>query len=276
MSVKRQRNGLGRGLDALLPKAEKGLEQVNLDELRVSEYQPRKHIDPEAIAELAASIAEKGVLQPLLVRKVPDGYEIVAGERRFRAAKKAGLSTVPVVIKDLNDQETLEIAIIENLQREDLNAVEEALAYEKLKGFGLNQQAIAKAVGKSRSAIANTVRLLKLPANALEALRTNIITAGHARAILAQPDEDKDWAFTEIVKNELNVRQAESLSRKVAAQRLRGKSASDHRYDELETDLTRHVGTKVKIKGGSKGRLELHYHSTDELERLLELLGYQA
>ena len=277
MSVKRQRNGLGRGLDALLPKAEKGLEQVSLADLKVSEYQPRKYIDPEAIAELAASIAEKGVLQPLLVRKVESGYEIVAGERRFRAAKKAGLSTVPVVIKELNDQETLEIAIIENLQREDLNPIEEALAYEKLKEFGLNQEAIAKAVGKSRSAIANTVRLLKLPPNALEALRTNLITAGHARAILAQPDEDKDWAFTEIVKNELNVRQAESLDRKTATKsKARGKSASDGRFEQLETDLARHVGTKVKIKGGSKGRLELHYHSSDELERILELLGYQA
>lgn len=275
MSVKRQRNGLGRGLDALLPKTDKGLEQVNLNDLKVSEYQPRKYIDPEAIAELAASIAEKGVLQPLLVRKVATGYEIVAGERRFRAAKKAGLSSVPVVIKELNDQETLEIAIIENLQREDLNPIEEALAYEKLKEFGLNQEAIAKAVGKSRSAIANTVRLLKLPPNALEALRTNTLTAGHARAILAQPDEDKDWAFTEIIKNELTVRQAEALSRKTVT-KARGKSASDGRYAELETDLERHVGTKVKIKGGSKGRLELHYHSADELERLLELLGYQA
>lgn len=275
MPAKQQRNGLGRGLDTLLPKiSEKGIEKVSLTKLEVSKFQPRKHLDPEGIAELSASIATKGVLQPLLVRKVGKGYEIVAGERRFRAAKQAGLSEVPVVVKNLDDQETLEIAIIENLQREDLNAVDEAQAFQQLMDFGLSQEEVGKAVGKSRSAVANTLRLLKLPDEALKALSQNKISAGHARAILAQPDEDKTWAFEQIISRGLNVREAEGLER--SAPTKRGKSASDGRYVELEHDISRHVGSKVKIKGGSRGKMELHFHSTDELERLLELLGYQA
>ena len=276
MPAKQQRNGLGRGLDTLLPKAsEKGIEKISLNKLKVSKYQPRKHLDPEGIAELSASIASKGVLQPLLVRKSGKDYEIVAGERRYRAAQQAGLSEVPVVVKKLNDQETLEIAIIENLQRENLNAVDEAQAFKQLMDFGLSQEAVGKAVGKSRSAVANTLRLLKLPDEALKALSENKISAGHARAILAQPDADKAWAFEQIVAKSLNVREAENLKREEKATK-RGRSASDGRYTELEHDIGRHIGTKVKIKGGSKGKMELHFHSTDELERLMELLGYQA
>ena len=161
------------------------------------------------------------------------------------------------------------------MQREDLNAVDEAQAFQQLMDFGLNQEEVGKAVGKSRSAVANTLRLLKLPAEALKALSQNKISAGHARAILAQPDEDKAWAFEQIVAQDLNVREAEGLKRNAAGTK-RGKSASDGRYIELEHDISRHVGSRVKIKGGSKGKMELHFHSTDELERLLELLGYQA
>ena len=275
MPAKRQRSGLGRGLDSLLPKgSEKSAERLSLDELSVSKYQPRKFLDPAGIAELASSIASKGVLQPLLVRKTDSGYEIVAGERRFRAAKQAGLSDVPVVVKDLNDQETLEIAIIENLQRENLNPLEEAQAFRQLMDFGLKQEAVAKAVGKSRSTVANTMRLLKLPEKALKALGEDKITAGHARAILAQADEDRDWAFQQILSKDLNVREAEALKR--GHPTARGKSASDGRYKDLEQDLTRHVGSRVRIKGGSKGKMEIQFHSTDELERLLELIGYQA
>jgi ParB family chromosome partitioning protein len=198
--------GLGRGLDALLPKT--GLQQVPVDALHVSPLQPRKRIDDEGLAELSASIAEKGVLQPLLVRPSAAGFEIVAGERRFRAAMRAGLSTVPVVIKALDDRETLEVAIIENLQREDLSPVEEARAYAQLQEFGLKQDGIAKAVGKSRSAVANTLRLLKLPDEVIDALDRGAITAGHARAILAQPDVDRSWAFGQIVSRDLLSRTA--------------------------------------------------------------------
>jgi ParB family transcriptional regulator, chromosome partitioning protein len=275
-----RRSGLGRGLDALLPKVDKGgVEQINLEQLHVSPYQPRKRIDPEAIAELAASIAEKGVLQPLLVRPSDSGYEIVAGERRFRAAKQAGLTTVPVIVKNLSDQETLEIAIIENLQREDLNAVEEALAFKKLMEFGLSQEDVAKAVGKSRSAVANTLRLLQLSETALAALADERITAGHARAILAQPESDQDWALKQILENSLNVRQAEELKRPEFIPLVpKSDMPKIHEglYGQLEQDLARHVGSKVVIRGKDKGKLELHFHSREELERLLSLLGYQA
>lgn len=264
--------GLGRGLDALLPKT--GVQQVSLGDLKVSELQPRTRIDKAALAELSSSIGEKGVLQPLLVRPVDGGYEIVAGERRYRAAIEAGLSAVPVVVKSLDDRETLEIAIIENLQREDLSPVEEARAFARLQEFGLKQDQVAKAVGKSRSAVSNALRLLKLSEDALEALDRGTISAGHARAILAQPEDDRDWALAQILDRGLSVREAEALERVRATKSSR--TSSDGRYDELQADLSRHVGGKVTIKGGSRGRIELHFYSRDELEGLLERLGYQA
>ncbi len=266
--------GLGRGLDALLPRPDAGVRQLPLKDLRVTALQPRKRFDEAAIAELAASIVEKGVLQPLLVRPVADGYEIVAGERRFRAAQLAGLASVPVMVRELSDQQTLEAAIIENLQREDLDDLEEALAFQQLLGFGLTQEAVAKAVGRSRSAVANTLRLLSLPPAAADALGQRKITAGHARAILAQPEEDRDWALQQVLQRALSVREAEALRR--PSPRRQANGAAERRYKELETQLTRHAGTKVRIAGGKRGRIELHFGDEDELQRLLELLGYQA
>ena len=281
-----KRKGLGRGLDALLPKAEKekdvsngkGVDQLSIDALNVSSYQPRKYIDPEAIAELASSVSQKGILQPLLVRPLEEGYEIVAGERRFRAAQQVGLKTVPAIIRDLTDRETLEIAIIENVQRENLNSVEEARAFKQLMDFGMNQEEVAKAVGKSRSAVANTLRLLQLGDAALSALEKRTISAGHARAILAQPESDKIWALERILENNLSVREAEGLKRQIitSSDRSSKKETLDGRYTHIETDLARQIGTKVKVLGGNKGRIELHFHSQDELQRLLELLHYQA
>lgn len=268
-----KRSGLGRGLDALLPKAEGSVQQVALERLEVSPFQPRRQFDPESLAELAASVADKGVLQPLLVRPVAGGYQIVAGERRFRAARQAGLESVPVVVRALSDQEALEIAIVENLQREDLNPVDEARAFEKLLGFGLQQEQVAKVVGKSRSAIANSLRLLKLPAAALAALEGGRISAGHARAILAQPAADRQWALEQILSQELSVRQAERLKRTKAATR---RAQAGGRYGEFEEGLSRQLGTKVRVTGEGRGRIELYYFSQDELTRLLELLGYQA
>lgn len=265
--------GLGRGLDALLPKVEKGVQMVELSRLRPSPFQPRTRIDEAAVAELASSVGEKGVLQPLLVRPADDGFEIVAGERRYRAARKAGLSSVPVVVRSLDDRETLEIAIVENLQREDLTPVEEARAFERLIGFGMDQSGVAKAVGKSRSAVANTLRLLKLPAAALEALEEGVITAGHARAVLGKPPEDQEWALEQIVARDLTVRQAEALRRPASGSK---RDVSDGRYRALEEDLERHAGTPVRVRGGRRGRIELHSRSREELERLLELIGYQA
>ena len=267
--------GLGRGLDALLPRVDGGVKQAAIATLRVSALQPRRAFDEAGLAELAASITEKGVLQPLLVRPVEGGYEIVAGERRFRAAQRAGLDRVPVVVRELTDRQTLEIAIIENLQREDLTPMEEAHAFQQLMGFGLTQEQVAEAVGKSRSAVANTLRLLTLPAAAIEALEAGAISAGHARAILAQPPEDRDWALRQITQRGLSVRQAETLRRKTGPAGQRRAAERDERYAALAEDLTRYVGSRVRVRGGTRGAIELHFHDTDELQRLLELLGYQ-
>jgi ParB family transcriptional regulator, chromosome partitioning protein len=266
--------GLGRGLDSLLPRSDAAVRQVAIAELRVSPLQPRRHFDEEGMAELAASIAEKGVVQPLIVRPQEDGLEIVAGERRFRAAQRAGLTAVPVIVRSLSDRQALEVAIIENLQREDLNAIEEARAFRRLLEFGLTQDEVAQAVGKSRPAVANTLRLLSLPASALEALEAGVITAGHARAVLSQEPEDRDWALRQVISRSLNVRQAEALRRPPATGHGRP-AARDRRYAMLEEDLTRHVGARVTIAGGTRGTLQLHFHDVDELHRLLELLGYR-
>ena len=273
------KRSLGRGLDALLPKVEKerGVEQVPLSELTVSVYQPRKRLDPEGVAELARSVAQKGVLQPLLVRPTGAGYEIVAGERRFRAAQQVGLKTVPVVVKTLNDRETLEIALIENVQREDLSAVEEARAFQHLLEFGMSQEEVADAVGKSRSAVANTLRLLRLEDAALVALDEGKISAGHARAILAQPETDQGWALASILEKGLSVRQAEGLKRLDLERTVGARGVGEtRRYGELELNLSRTVGTKVRVSGDKKGKIELHFGSREELERLLELLNYEA
>lgn len=263
--------GLGRGLDALLPRVEHGAQRLQVSELKPSALQPRKTFEPEALAELSASIKEKGVLQPILVRPIEGGYEIVAGERRYQAARQAGLATVPVLVRELDDREALELAIIENLQRENLNPLEEAEAFEQLMGFGLNQEEVSQAVGKSRSAIANSLRLLTLPPLARDALAGGQISAGHARAILARPEDERDWAVQRIIEKSLSVRQAETLKR-TQPRRL----PRDERFQQLEEDLTRHTGTRVRITGGRRGKLELHFHSDDELARLLELLGYQG
>lgn len=267
--------GLGRGLDALLPRVEKGVQQVPVGQLRASPFQPRTHMDEASIAELASSISEKGVLQPIVVRPVDGGYEIVAGERRFRAARRAGLATVPAVVRDLSDQETLEIAIVENLQREDLNPMEEARAFKQLLDFGSSQEKVAQVVAKSRSAVANTLRLLTLPKEVQNAVEDGTLTAGHARAVLAQPQADRTWAYEQIVARDLTVRQAEALKRPAERSGAK-KSQRRSAYAALEEDLSRHVATRVRILGEKRGRIELHFHDPDELQRLLDLLGYQG
>jgi len=270
--VSAKARGLGRGLDALLPKVDKGIQQVPVSKVAASPLQPRQRFDEASIAELADSVRERGVLQPILVRPTGAGYEVVAGERRLRAARLAGLETVPAVVREMSDQEALEVAIVENLQREDLNDVEQARAYKQLLDFGLSQEQVAKAVGKSRSAVANTLRLLTLDDEVLDALEKGVITAGHARAILAQPEVDRAWAFQEIVGKGLSVRQAEQLKRP-AARASKGPRVSPYRG--LEEDLSRYAGTRVRITGGRRGKIELHFHGEDELQRLLDLIGYR-
>lgn len=277
-----KKSSLGRGLDALLSRPTNtpaASQSLKIDQIVQAAYQPRQVFVPEALAELAQSIRDKGVLQPLLVRPRGEHFEIVAGERRWRAAQLAGLTEVPVMIRDLADRDALEIAIVENLQREDLGPLEEARAYQTLLDQGLNQEGVAKAVGKGRSTVANALRLLSLPSGALTALENGEISAGHARAVLAMPEADRLWALNEILSRHLNVRGAEALKREErggAGESRPIKVNPPRPWRQVELDLSRRTGTKVKITGDDKGRLELNYGSRDELERLLELLGYAA
>jgi ParB family transcriptional regulator, chromosome partitioning protein len=273
--------GLGRGLDALIPKAappEKPSSSLPIKDLTPNPKQPRIFFDDAALEELTSSIREKGVLQPLLVRAKAKGYEIVAGERRWRAAQRAGLEEVPVVIRDLSDQETLEIALIENLQREDLNPLEEARAFNTLLEIGSTQDEVAKAVGKARSTVTNSLRLLQLSRDAQKALEDGIITAGHARAILGQPAADRDWALEQILTRDLTVRDAEALKRELelTAGESNPPASKPRVHRQLELELSRLTGTKVRISGQDKGKLELHYHNLEDLNRILEILGYES
>ena len=272
---------LGRGLDALLPKATNNqTNKAAIKDLIPNKDQPRTTFDEAALEELASSIRSKGVLQPLLVRPKGKKYEIIAGERRYRAAQLAGLEEVPIIIREFSDQETLEIALIENIQREDLNPLEEARGYKNLLEFGITQDEAAQAVGKARSTVTNALRLLNLSPNAQQALEEATISAGHARALLGIPEEHRDWALDQILSNDLNVRQAEALKRTSETDARFGTSATQippkprvHR--QLELELSRFSGTKVRIVGEQKGRLELYYHSPEDLNRLLEMLGYE-
>ncbi|GBF07668.1 parB-like partition protein [Deinococcus aerius] len=275
-----KKSSLGRGLDALLSRpqtaetpAGPAIQSIQVTRIVQAAYQPRQVFEPEGLAELAQSIREKGVLQPLLVRPRGEDFEIVAGERRWRAAQLAGLTEVPALIRDLADREALEIAIIENLQREDLGPLEEARAYQALLDQGLNQEGVAQAVGKGRSTISNALRLLTLPEPALRALEHGEISAGHARAILAQPEGDRAWALDQIRTRRLNVREAEALKRE--ARTSAPIPVNPPRpYRQVELDLSRRTGTRVRITGEDKGRVELSYASREELDRILDLLGY--
>ncbi len=273
-------SGLGRGLDALIPRIQTtGAQKLPLKQIKPNPKQPRKHFDEATLEELAQSIKEKGLLQPILVRPVKSGFEIIAGERRWRAAQKAGLEEIPVVVREFSDQEALEIAIIENLQREDLNPVEEARAFKQLLEFGMTQDEAAQSVGKARSTVTNAIRLLSLPKNALEALEKGLISAGHARAILSSPKNAQDWLLEQILQKNLSVRQAEQLRKPDDAQKPDPNAPIPPKpriHRQLELELARYAGTKVRIVGEEKGRLELYYHSLEDLTRLLGLLGYDA
>lgn len=269
--------GLGRGLDALIPRSTANVapQKLLLSELLPNAQQPRTVFEDAALEELASSIAEKGVLQPLLVRPKGKVYEIVAGERRFRAAKLAGLTEVPVVVRELDDRETLEIALIENLQRENLNPLEEARAFQGLLELGLTQEQLAKTLGKGRSTIANGLRLLNLSRDAQKALEDGLISAGHARAILSRPAAQQEWALEQTLTHDLNVRQLEQLKEPEHVSR-ETIAAKPRIHRQLELELARLTGTKVRIVGQDKGRLELHYHTLEELNRILELIGYES
>ncbi len=273
-----QKKALGRGLDALL--GSKPQEAVNRKEIiykpvefiRPNSNQPRKFFDESSIDELAASIKEKGVLQPILVRPAGSGFEIVFGERRFRAALKAGLKEVPVIITGMSDKEALETAIIENIHRRDLNPLEEAEAYQyMMEKFGLTQEELSKKIGRSRPAVANVLRLLKLPDNIKEKLRSGEITEGHARALLmAKSEAEMQKLLSSILRESLNVREAERKAK--SASKPAGPAPSYVR--NLEENLQRYyrVKTAIGIRKNKSGSVTMYFSSEDELKNLIDLL----
>lgn len=273
---------LGRGLEALIPKetASGGFILASIHDVRPNLRQPRKEFDDEAISELSISIKEKGVLQPLIVRRSGQGYEIIAGERRWRAAQKAGVNKVPIIIKEATDGEALELALIENLQRQDLNPIEEATGYRHLiEDFGLTHEDVAARIGKDRSTITNQLRLLRLPEEAQKALAQGEISAGHARALLSlESASDMKAALDAIRKQKLSVRNTEALVKKMSgAAKSVAKSEQSQEEDpyvrSLADEFKRALSTKVRIVyNNGRGRIEIDYYSTDELERLAALL----
>jgi ParB family transcriptional regulator, chromosome partitioning protein len=276
--------GLGKGLGAFFAEAEikedDTVVEVSLSELRPNPYQPRKQFDQEAILELKESILQHGIIQPLIVRKSIKGYEIVAGERRYRASKEANLESVPAVVKDFTEDEMREIALIENLQRENLNAMEEAEAYQSImEASGYTQEELAKRLGKSRPYIANHLRLMNLPVAVKTLLSDRTLSMGHGRALLGLKDRNKIVPVTEkAIKEQLNVRQLEELVKKVNenVSRETKKTKKENKsvfLRESESVLREQLGTPVLIsKGKKKGKIEIEFYSEDDLERIIELL----
>ncbi len=274
-----KQSGLGKGLGALLPQdsddaRERAMFFCPVEDVRPNRYQPRKLMDDSSIDELAASIREKGIIQPIIVRRADSGYELIAGERRWRAAQKAGLPTIPVIIKDVSPADALELALIENIQRKDLNALEEAEAYERLiREFGLTQEEVAERVGKERSTVANFVRILRLPDYIKEDIWQHKLTMGHARVLAGLENEETQRRLRDaILKKSLSVRQAESLVQRLNKSSRRARSVSkDSHVNSLAEDLMRHLGTKVRIsKRGKKGRIEIEFYSEEDLGRIVE------
>jgi ParB family chromosome partitioning protein len=277
------KGGLGKGLGALLSTEDiydlesPGFFLCPIEKIRPNPDQPRKHIDQDSLEGLAGSIKEKGILQPLVVWEVDGVYELIVGERRWRAAQKAGLKAVPVVIKDVSPDELLELALVENIQREDLNPLEEAMAYSRLiDELGLTQSQVASRVGRERSTVANFLRLLQLPDYAQADLLDGRLSMGHARAILMLEDpESRKELRDQIIKKDLSVRQAEALARRLAKGKRIGARVrrEDPDIRNLCEDLTRRLGSKVKIVQTKRGgRLEIRYRSVQDLERVIRLL----
>jgi ParB family chromosome partitioning protein len=274
-----KRTGLGRGMATLLPTADdegKRYFSCPIEDIKPNKSQPRKTFAGDKLDELAASIREQGIIQPLVVRKKGDHYELIAGERRWRAAQKAGLREVPVVIQDVSDGTALEMALIENIQREDLNAVEEAEAYQALQdNFALSQEELAKRVGKERSTVANSLRLLRLPAEIKRDIAEDRLSMGHARALLALDlPEQMKTGRDEIIRKQLTVRQAEGLVKKLKANKVQKvtKTPGPELMDVVER-LKRHFKAKVALRlAGRGGKIEISYNNMEELTRIIEIL----
>jgi ParB family transcriptional regulator, chromosome partitioning protein len=277
------KGGLGKGLNAFFSNVEvvkdELIREINIAECRPNPYQPRKIFEQEAIEELKQSIEEYGILQPLIVRKTIKGYEIVVGERRFRAAKEAKLDTVPVVIRELTEQQMMEMAVLENLQREDLTPIEEAAAYQMLMGkLKITQEELSKRLGKSRPHIANHVRLLSLPAKIQELITEGKISMGHGRALLGLRKKESITKVVEkVLKDGLNVRQLEQLIQElnehVSRETKKPLPEKDIFIKEQESSLCERFGTKVQIKQTKdKGKIEIEFFSKEDLERILDML----
>lgn len=291
MAIKK--TGLGKGLDSLIPdvkeKSDKKEKVEKKDESRLkisliepNREQPRRNFDEDALLELADSIKQFGVLQPLLVQKKGSYYEIVAGERRWRAAKLAGLKEVPVIIKKFTEQQTVEISLIENIQRENLNPIEEAIAYKRLlTEFQLKQDEVAERVSKSRTAVTNYMRLLKLSERVQQMIIDDKITTGHARTLITIEDQELQYSLaTKVFDENLSVRETERLVKKLQSEKKKEKHEKQNKqqenefiYKNIENTIAEIVGTKVTVnqKNKNKGKIEIEYYSDDELERLLDL-----
>lgn len=294
-----KRNGLGKGLDSLIPdkkvkpavsdKTEEKVKKeelnksgeimVKINEVEPNREQPRKDFDEDALMELADSIKQFGILQPLLVQKKKDYYEIIAGERRWRAAKIAGIKEVPIIVKNYTDQEIVEISLIENIQRENLNPIEEAMAYKRLlEEFDMKQDEVAERVSKSRTAVTNSMRLLKLSDRVQQMIVDDMISTGHARALLAIDDEEQQYMLAnKIFDEKLSVRETEKLVKtlKNPKKEVR-KTVIEHTfvYENLEEQMKNIIGTKVSVnpKANGKGKIEIEYYSEEELERIYDLI----
>ena len=296
--AKQKKSGLGRGLSALyednsaafsIPESDNGTLTVSISSIEPNRFQPRKNFDEAALAELADSIREHGVLQPLLVRRIDDGnalsgdsYQLVAGERRWRAARMAGLSEVPVVVKEMTEAEVMEFGLIENLQREDLNPLEEAGGYRDLiETYGFTQETVARKVGRSRSAVANALRVLKLPSEIHPYLTDGTLSMGHAKALGGIDDKEKQIELAKLIAEKgLSVRDAEKLAAKLKedgdhppSRRVSGNL--DHYYQEMQLAMNTELGRKVKInlKKNDKGVLEIAFYSKEDLQQIASLLG---
>ena len=294
-----KKSGLGKGLDSLIKdnssakktaaantssenKAEEmksGEQMMKINMVEPNRDQPRKKFEEDALLELADSIKHFGVLQPLLVRKRKDYYEIIAGERRWRAAKMAGVKEVPVIIKDYTEQEIVEIGLIENIQRENLNPIEEAMAFKKLlEEFNLKQDEVAERVSKSRTAVTNSMRLLKLDERVQEMIVDDMISTGHARALLAIDDKEQQYDLAnKIFDEKLSVRETEKLVKEIKnpkKPKMKKKVENEFVYTDLENRMKEVMGTKVNIssKGNGKGKIEIEYYSDEELERMFEMI----
>ena len=294
MAGKKKNTGLGKGLEALFGEVngdtiasqkkstaktgkKEGTTQIAIDDIKPNAGQPRKVFSEEALSDLAESIKEHGVIQPIIVRPSGNSYEIVAGERRWRASRMAGLKKVPCLIRELSDEELMLLAIVENMQREDLNPIEEAEGLEHMiKKYGMTQEQVSKSVGKSRPYIANSLRLLKLPKEVRQMMSDGKISGGHGKALLAVKGEKERVRIAKLIeKNGLSVREVEKMSEASGKAPAKKGRPAERNADvlQVEAELKEHLGTKVNLKlGAKKGKIEIEYYSRDELERLIDLL----